>query len=108
MGESTPFQREAWTEYAIGVAVLFLRYFARWRAVGFRKWQGDDIFAVLSLVFWTVSGSLPRQILGINTHTLPCSQAELCMLELIGTYSWLSHADLSTPISDGSGARSYG
>ncbi|KAK7991822.1 hypothetical protein PG988_000616 [Apiospora saccharicola] len=63
MGESTPFQREAWTEYAIGVVVLFLRYFARWRAVGFRKWQGDDVFAVLSLIFWT---------------------AELCMLELIG------------------------
>ncbi|KAK7931413.1 hypothetical protein PG985_002125 [Apiospora marii] len=63
MGGSTPFQREAWTEYAIGVVVLFLRYFARWRAVGFRKWQGDDVFAVLSLVFWT---------------------AELCMLELIG------------------------
>ncbi|KAK8084978.1 hypothetical protein PG997_006249 [Apiospora hydei] len=53
MGESTPFQREAWTEYAIGVVVLFLRYFARWRAVGFKKWQGDDVFAVLSLVFWT-------------------------------------------------------
>ncbi|KAK8879406.1 hypothetical protein PGQ11_000700 [Apiospora arundinis] len=63
MGDSTPFQKEAWTEYAIGAVVLFLRYFARWRAVGFRKWQGDDIFAVLSLVFWT---------------------AELCMLELIG------------------------
>ncbi|KAK8097942.1 uncharacterized protein PG998_013428 [Apiospora kogelbergensis] len=63
MGDSTPFQKEAWTEYAIGAVVLFLRYFARWRSVGFSKWQGDDVFAVLSLVFWT---------------------AELCMLELIG------------------------
>lgn len=55
MGDSTPFQKEAWTEYAIGAVVLFLRYFARWRSVGFSKWQGDDVFAVLSLVFWTVS-----------------------------------------------------
>ncbi|KXX83469.1 hypothetical protein MMYC01_200075 [Madurella mycetomatis] len=60
---ATPFQTEAWTEYGIGVIILLLRYFARWKIVGFRGWQGDDYFAVLALVFWT---------------------AELCMLELIG------------------------
>ncbi|CAM1501955.1 Fc.00g039390.m01.CDS01 [Cosmosporella sp. VM-42] len=60
---ATPFQTEAWTEYGIGVLVLLLRYFARWRAVGFKGWQGDDWFAVGALVFWT---------------------AELVMLELIG------------------------
>ncbi|KAK7942837.1 uncharacterized protein PG986_011950 [Apiospora aurea] len=62
MSESTPFQREAWTEYATGVVALFLRYFARWRAVGFKQWQGDDVFAVLSLVFWTTfSPSIPGE-----------------------------------------------
>ncbi|KAK4108571.1 hypothetical protein N656DRAFT_761243 [Canariomyces notabilis] len=60
---ATPFQTEAWTEYGIGVLILLLRYYARWKVVGFRGWQGDDWFAVLALVFWT---------------------AELCMLELIG------------------------
>ncbi|KFH41564.1 hypothetical protein ACRE_077240 [Hapsidospora chrysogenum ATCC 11550] len=62
---ATPFQTEAWTEYGIGTLFLFLRYFARWRVVGFKGWQGDDYFAVLVLVFWTL---------------------ELCMLELIGQY----------------------
>lgn len=51
---ATPFQKEAWTEYGIGTLVLFLRYFARWKAVGFKEWQGDDYFAIAVLVFWTV------------------------------------------------------
>lgn len=54
---TTPFQAEAWTEYGLGVLILSLRYFARWKLVGFRNWQGDDYFALLALVFWTV-GSL--------------------------------------------------
>ncbi|KAL2689972.1 hypothetical protein Neosp_004037 [[Neocosmospora] mangrovei] len=49
----TPFQTEAWTEYGLGSAVLFLRYFARWRTVGWKGMQGDDYFAFASLVFWT-------------------------------------------------------
>ncbi|KAL1984242.1 hypothetical protein VTN96DRAFT_9376 [Rasamsonia emersonii] len=61
---TTPFQTEAWTEYAIGVIILFLRIFARWKTVGFR-WQGDDYFTIGVLIFWT---------------------AELSMLELIGQY----------------------
>ncbi|KAF7554023.1 hypothetical protein G7Z17_g3224 [Cylindrodendrum hubeiense] len=56
---ATPFQTEAWTEYGIGSLVLLLRFFARWKTVGLKNWQGDDIFAMLSL-------------------------AELVMLELIG------------------------
>ncbi|KAK2769501.1 hypothetical protein CKAH01_15194 [Colletotrichum kahawae] len=59
---ATPFQTEAWTEYGLGVIVILLRIFARWRIIGF-NWQGDDYFAVLCLIFWTL---------------------ELCMLELIG------------------------
>ncbi|KAJ6442470.1 allantoate permease [Purpureocillium lavendulum] len=61
----TPFQIEAWIEYGLGVAVLFLRFFARWKVVGFKKWEGDDYFAILVLVFWTL---------------------EFCMLQLIGQY----------------------
>ncbi|KAF7554397.1 hypothetical protein G7046_g6838 [Stylonectria norvegica] len=60
---ATPFQKEAWTEYGLGVVILLLRFFARWRTVGFKGWQGDDYFALLALVFFT---------------------AELVMLELIG------------------------
>ncbi|KAK1970016.1 hypothetical protein LY78DRAFT_722089 [Colletotrichum sublineola] len=59
---ATPFQTEAWTEYGFGVLVILLRIFSRWKIVGF-NWQGDDYFAVLCLIFWTL---------------------ELVMLELIG------------------------
>lgn len=60
---ATPFQTEAWIEYGLGTLILFLRFFARLRAVGIKGWQGDDWFAVVVLIFWTL---------------------ELCMLELIG------------------------
>ncbi|KAE8314035.1 hypothetical protein BDV41DRAFT_534884 [Aspergillus transmontanensis] len=65
MGHSTPFQKEAWTEYGIGVIILLLRIFARFRVVGVKNWQGDDYFVFVVLAFWT---------------------AELTMLELIGQY----------------------
>ncbi|KAK5993742.1 hypothetical protein PT974_07179 [Cladobotryum mycophilum] len=61
---ATPFQIEAWTEYAIGVLILFARIACRCSTVGL-KWDGDDYFAVLAVLFWT---------------------GELCMLELIGQY----------------------
>lgn len=51
---ATPFQTEAWTEYGLGTLVLLLRYFARWKSVGFMGWKGDDYFALAALVFWTV------------------------------------------------------
>lgn len=44
--------------YGLGTIILFLRYFARWKAVGFKGFQGDDYFAIVSLFFWTVSYDL--------------------------------------------------
>lgn len=58
MSSFTSFRREAWIEYGIGVFVLLVRFFARWRIVGLKGWQGDDYFALLVLIFWTVSLSL--------------------------------------------------
>ncbi|KAH8701591.1 hypothetical protein BGW36DRAFT_423898 [Talaromyces proteolyticus] len=65
MGQASPFQTEAWTEYGFGVVILLLRFFARFRTVGIKSWQGDDYFAIVALLFWT---------------------AELSMLELIGRH----------------------
>jgi len=53
----TPFQTEAWTEYGIGIVIVFSRIFARWKVVGVKNWQGDDYFAIVSVFFFTV-GSL--------------------------------------------------
>lgn len=50
-----PFQIEAWVEYGIGVLILFVRFFARWKTVGFQGRKGDDYFAIAALIFWTVS-----------------------------------------------------
>ncbi|KAL4885798.1 hypothetical protein BJY04DRAFT_179217 [Aspergillus karnatakaensis] len=65
MASATPFQKEAWTEYGIGVVVILFRLFARFKVVGIKNWQGDDYFSIISLIFWT---------------------AELAMLELIGQH----------------------
>ncbi|KAL7915345.1 hypothetical protein GGI35DRAFT_436665 [Trichoderma velutinum] len=61
---ATPFQVEAWTEYAIGTLVILARIACRCSIVGW-NWEGDDYFAVIAIFFWT---------------------GELCMLELIGQY----------------------
>ncbi|KAI8198775.1 hypothetical protein K4K49_003888 [Colletotrichum sp. SAR 10_70] len=61
---ATPFQVEAWTEYAIGLLVLLVRIVYRSTIVG-TNWEGDDFFALIAVFFWT---------------------GELVMLELIGQY----------------------
>ena len=64
----TPFQTEAWTEYAVGMAILLTRIAARCWQNGL-KWEGDDYFAVLAVLFFT---------------------AELVMLELIGKFGCIT------------------
>lgn len=49
-----PFTVEAWSEYAVGLVVLFIRIFYRCSLIG-RNWDGDDWFAAVSVLFWTVS-----------------------------------------------------
>jgi hypothetical protein len=51
---SNPFQVEAWSEYSVGMVIILVRIFARCRQIG-RNWEGDDWFALISIVFWTVS-----------------------------------------------------
>ncbi|OAR02043.1 hypothetical protein LLEC1_06127, partial [Akanthomyces lecanii] len=48
----TPFQLEAWIEYAIGITILFSRIAYRTKLVG-RNWAGDDYFAAASVCFLT-------------------------------------------------------
>lgn len=48
------FPPEVWIEYGIGVLVLLLRYFTRWKTVGFKGWEGDDYLALVVFVCWTV------------------------------------------------------
>ncbi|TQW00983.1 hypothetical protein V2A60_002011 [Cordyceps javanica] len=48
----TPFQLEAWIEFAIGIVILFSRIAYRTKLVG-RNWAGDDYFAVAAVCFLT-------------------------------------------------------
>lgn len=53
---------EMWTEYAIGIIILFTRIYARCvKVIGWR-WQGDDYLAVAAVFFFTVSSTPPPPI----------------------------------------------
>ncbi|KAF2848981.1 hypothetical protein T440DRAFT_534498 [Plenodomus tracheiphilus IPT5] len=52
MPAQTVIQIEQWCEYAIGVAIFFVRFYARFKIVGF-KVAYDDIFAFISMLLWT-------------------------------------------------------
>lgn len=66
-----PFEIEEWVEMAIGMFVILLRLYARTRAVGFRKWQGDDYLSIVALVLWTVSIQVASEGEGVKVD-IPC------------------------------------
>ena len=45
---------ECRVEYAIGSAIILLRFFARWKIAGWRGFYWDDFFAFSSWVFFTM------------------------------------------------------
>jgi hypothetical protein len=42
--------KEAYSEFAVGVLILFLRIYARARTTQFKDWQGDDWLTIIALV----------------------------------------------------------
>ncbi|EZF28578.1 UbiD family decarboxylase [Trichophyton interdigitale] len=48
------FQRESWTLYGVGIAVIFLRSAARIRRMGIRNLQLDDYLILCVVVFFTL------------------------------------------------------
>lgn len=68
---ATPFQVEGWVEWSLGVAILLLRLYARWKAVGFKGWKGDDYFSMIALVLWTVSYDLGKAARLPNQEKIP-------------------------------------
>ena len=114
-------QTEVWAAYIIGVTVFLLRFFARWKIVGFKGLQWDDLFALLALVtsnslsvrktsskivqiFWTVDAatvhiiSTHGSLVGLTAEKANIlADEEAAMLE-IGSKAlftaWLSYVSL--------------
>lgn len=45
-----PLITEFWVEYALGTAVMLVRFYARWKVAGFKNPQLDDWFIFLAFV----------------------------------------------------------
>ncbi|EOA84378.1 hypothetical protein ACJQWK_00898 [Exserohilum turcicum] len=54
MSDPTATLIECRVEYAVGSAIVGLRFFARWKTLGWRGFYWDDFFAFLSWVFFTM------------------------------------------------------
>ncbi|ETS79867.1 hypothetical protein PFICI_07396 [Pestalotiopsis fici W106-1] len=50
---SDSFLIEVWTLYGIGILVFVARFAVRLKTVGFRGFQGDDLFAILLILLYT-------------------------------------------------------
>ncbi|KAF7956167.1 hypothetical protein EAE96_005087 [Botrytis aclada] len=47
------FDIEIWIEYVIGMSAFLLRFFARWKHVGFDKFALDDLFCFIGMILFT-------------------------------------------------------
>ncbi|KAK2776135.1 hypothetical protein FQN52_003805 [Onygenales sp. PD_12] len=46
---------EIWTEYALGIFLFALRFYARWQTVGLKQFGLDDFFCALSVCIYTIN-----------------------------------------------------
>ncbi|KAG8668271.1 hypothetical protein FPOAC2_07562 [Fusarium poae] len=59
---------EAWTLYGIGTSIIFARFAVRFKTVGIRGLQGDDLFSILVLLFYTVDAFTVHLIYYLGTN----------------------------------------
>ncbi|KAF7855977.1 hypothetical protein EAF04_009933 [Stromatinia cepivora] len=73
---------EIWIEFAIGIGAFMLRFFARWKHVGFNKFALDDLFCFIAMVFFTLEAGLSYNYgthgsaAGLTTTTAPLVSAQ--------------------------------
>jgi hypothetical protein len=86
MTTKSPFIAEAWIEFSIGISIVILRLFARWKLVGFKGWRGDDYMSIVAALFWTVCGNYPHygrtssRVTDINIFSLRLFQCTLSVI----------------------------
>ncbi|KAI0167778.1 hypothetical protein BJ166DRAFT_240678 [Pestalotiopsis sp. NC0098] len=91
------FLAEVWGLYAVGCLVLTLRFFVRLRTVGFMGMKGDDIFAALVLLFYTMDAATVHVVYyaGTNVEASVLQTTETLSASDIASYEFGSKTELA-------------
>ncbi|KAF5868247.1 uncharacterized protein Bfra_007444 [Botrytis fragariae] len=76
------FDLEIWIEYVIGMSAFLLRFFARWKHVGFEKFALDDLFCFIGMIIFSLDAAFLYTIgrlgsaAGLTADTAPLVTAQ--------------------------------
>ncbi|TGO19763.1 hypothetical protein BTUL_0002g00050 [Botrytis tulipae] len=76
------FEIEIWIEYVIGMGAFLLRFFARWKHVGFEKFALDDLFCFIGMIIFSFDAAFLYTIgrlgsaAGLTVDTAPLVTAQ--------------------------------
>ncbi|CAK4033715.1 hypothetical protein AC578_739 [Lecanosticta acicola] len=95
---------EVWTEYAISICFFFLRFFTRFKLLGFRNLDAGDAFALMAMIFYSLETSGIYLLsgfgynVGLNAQTalaVPDDQvASLAMGSKLAFINWIWYINL--------------
>ncbi|KAH6649021.1 hypothetical protein BKA67DRAFT_379552 [Truncatella angustata] len=90
------FLDEIWALYAVGMAVLILRFVVRFKSVGMRGMQGDDFFALLVALFYTLDAATVHIVYyaGTNVEASVVQATRALTEEEIAQYEYGSKIEL--------------
>lgn len=72
MADSQSSFNEIFVLLGIGLAVILLRCYARWEAVGFSGWEADDYLMIVAMV------SICARVIAYRTVGLPYLTGSIC------------------------------
>lgn len=97
--QDSRFLVETWSLYALGAALLLVRFAVRFRTVGPKEFQGDDYFAMATLLFFT----LDALIVHLVCESTPEALSLLCLRRSCSDLTGLL-ADQISPSKDYKGS----
>ncbi|KAL3424667.1 hypothetical protein PVAG01_03948 [Phlyctema vagabunda] len=91
------FLLEVWVLFAIGVAVVLLRFAVRIKTIGFKGFQGDDFMTILVLAFFTMDAVTVHIIYftGTNVEAAALQLTRELMADEIATFELGSKEQLA-------------
>ncbi|ETS79912.1 hypothetical protein PFICI_07441 [Pestalotiopsis fici W106-1] len=90
------FLAEVWGLYGVGCLLLTLRFFVRVKTVGFMGMRGDDFFALLVLIFYTLDAATVHVVYyaGTNVEASVLQTTQTLSAEDIASYEFGSKVEL--------------